>query len=81
MPEMKCTVVITWLDAKKKKTTYVGGKYLVANGALAIEQRTYDEHKAPVKVHTTGIPLTLIASYEATYEAIEVKDDDDTEDQ
>ena len=71
MADMKCTVVVAWLDAKKKKTTYVGGKYLVANGTLAIEQRTLDANGELIKVQSTGIPLALIAGYEATYEKVD----------
>ena len=75
MPEMKCTVVVTWMDAKKKKTSYEGTKYLVANGVLAIESRELDDDGAPVKVKTHGIALALIASYEATYEKVDKGED------
>ena len=77
MADMKCTVVVTWMDAKKKKTTYEGTKYLVANGALAIESRELDADGAPVKVKTYGIALSLIASYEATYEKVNVSKNPD----
>ena len=80
--KMQCTVTVTLqtpqlVDAKKTNMLkIVCDKYFVKDGILACETREYNAMQDVIKVKTTGVPIVLIAKYEALYENIDEKSSD-----
>ena len=73
--QTSCEVTITWKDAKKKKIMYRCDRYFVKEGVIALETRSFDNGQLAT-VQTIGIPLDIIASYDALYRVKQVAVDE-----